>query len=345
MKNIRLIAILLGNIGCTLGWIIDKSCSSGRCSNDDTHATKSLTYPDTYFPIVTEALLSATQRASSAALFIDVDPVNPEVQQLYDYFFIPEGKDRVLCPAVLKNIEQFNGPSEDKTNPKEVIIYCDLSRYVERKEEEDGKVVVKMYDPDIDEVETKANLVAGGCGTAVSGTATAFTVTQRKAQKIQQIQICPWFMNYVASVQYQVVRTNTLKGWIYRALNLRPTLHTQGTPEARPTLVEMRRTVSHPTSGSPQRPTDKSAGWKNCVGLKENGGFNNAGESLRPSTLSLSLYESNIASLTDSIAFFGLTLEVWKQGGVMPQLDGSIRASDGPTNEKRSRMFGKVWEA
>lgn len=106
---------------------------------------------------------------------------------------------------------------------KRQIIYCDLSRYVERKEEEDGKVVVKMYDPDIDEVETKANLVAGGCGTAVSGTATAFTVTQRKAQKIQQIQICPWFMNYVASVQYQVVRTNTLKGWIYRALNLRPT--------------------------------------------------------------------------------------------------------------------------
>lgn len=146
MKNIRLIAILLGNIGCTLGWIIDKSCSSGRCSNDDTHATKSLTYPDTYFPIVTEALLSATQRASSAALFIDVDPVNPEVQQLYDYFFIPEGKDRVLCasricqkefatriiklmvgPAVLKNIEQFNGPSEDKTNPKEVVSAHHLS--------------------------------------------------------------------------------------------------------------------------------------------------------------------------------------------------------------------------
>ncbi|KAL8662818.1 MAG: hypothetical protein Q9202_004419 [Teloschistes flavicans] len=233
----------------------------------------------------------------------------------------------MVGPAVLKNIEQFNGPSEDKTNPKEVVIYCDLSRYVERKEEEDGKVVVKMYDPDIDEVETKTNLVAGGCGTAVSGTATAFTVTQRKAQKIQQIQICPWFMNYVASVQYQVVRTNTLKGWIYRALNLRPTW--LGGRTAMDALALFDHTMLHELTHTRDAGSttdvggDAAYGWKNCVGLKENGGFNNA----------------------DSIAFFGLTLEVWKQGGVMPQLDGSIRASDGPTNEKRSRMFGKVWEA
>ncbi|KAL8983862.1 MAG: hypothetical protein Q9177_004858 [Variospora cf. flavescens] len=101
-------------------------------------------------------------------------------------------------------------------NPKEVVVYCDISRYVERKDE-DGKTL--LYDPDINQAESEESLIKGGCGTPTSGAAMAFTVKQRETSKIQQIQICPWYMNYVASVEYKVARTNTLKGWFFRLLD------------------------------------------------------------------------------------------------------------------------------
>ncbi|KAL8782080.1 MAG: hypothetical protein Q9213_005721 [Squamulea squamosa] len=128
----------------------------------------------------------------------------------------------ILRSAVLQNIAQFEVPSQDKANPRDVVIYCDTSRLIERKTQEDGETVTRMYDPDIDMAEEKAHSIINECGTAISGTAMAFTVGQRRADKIQQIQICPWYMNYVASVEYGLMQTNTLKGWIARAANLVP---------------------------------------------------------------------------------------------------------------------------
>ncbi|KAL8652336.1 MAG: hypothetical protein Q9210_002735, partial [Variospora velana] len=194
--------------GSSISHVVHKAPVSNiqESQSDTTQATN--------FPIVTQALNNAMSTARAAALFLEVEPINPEVQALYDYFFIREAKDRVL--AVFKNIDQFNGPNDDKTNPKEVVVYCDLSRYVERKDD-DGKKL--LYDPDINQAESEESLIEGGCGTPTSGAAMAYTVRQRDTSKIQQIQICPWYLNYVASVEYKVVRTNTLKGWVFRLLD------------------------------------------------------------------------------------------------------------------------------
>ncbi|KAL9015519.1 MAG: hypothetical protein Q9185_007084 [Variospora sp. 1 TL-2023] len=264
--------------------------------------------------------------ARSAALFLEVEPINPEVQALYDYFFIPEAKDRVL--SVFKNIEQFNGPNDDKTNPKEVVVYCDISRYVERKDE-DGKTL--FYDPDINQAESEESLIKGGCGTPTSGAAMAYTVKQRDTSKIQQIQICPWYMNFVASVEYKVARTNTLKGWFFRLVDAVQSWW--GTRTTMDALSLFDSTMLHELThtrdaGGTEDLGAEPYGWKNCVDLKERGGFNNA----------------------DSLALFALAAEVWSQGVGMPQLDGSIRLhqqqAEGNQKEKRGGgSIGRMWRA
>ncbi|KAL8662107.1 MAG: hypothetical protein Q9202_004999 [Teloschistes flavicans] len=135
--------------------------------------------------------------------------MDPDAQKIYDYLFIPEGKSRVL--SVLQNLNQFFGPNTDKTNAADVIIYCDLSRYQKRQ---DGLI----YDPDIDQAEAEPS-ITDGCN--LLATTLAYTVTQKNPNKVQQIQICPWYLNLVATSEYQFVSqadfTTRLKGWIAKA--------------------------------------------------------------------------------------------------------------------------------
>lgn len=132
--------------------------------------------------------------------------------------------------AVLQNLNQFFSPNTDKTKAADVVrhifvtlvlpeltllqvIYCDLSRYQKR---EDGLI----YDPDIDQAEAKPG-ITDGCN--LLSTTLAYTVTQKNPRKVQQIQICPWYLNLVATSEYQFVSsadfTTRLKGWIAKAFN------------------------------------------------------------------------------------------------------------------------------
>ncbi|KAL8774171.1 MAG: hypothetical protein Q9203_004823 [Teloschistes exilis] len=213
--------------------------------------------------------------ARNAAVFLDNDPMDPDATKIYDYLFIPEGKSRVL--SVLQNLNQFFSPNTDKTNAADVVICCDLNRYEKR---EDGLI----YDPDIDQAEAKPG-ITDGCN--LLSTTLAYTVTQKNPRKVQQIQICPWYLTLVATSEYQFVSsadfTTRLKGWIAKAFNKVSTWH--GSLTTMDAIALFDHTLLHElthTRGAGAT-TDVSGGknsygWKNCVGLKDNGGTNNAGK-------------------------------------------------------------------
>ncbi|KAI4249993.1 MAG: hypothetical protein LQ352_005452 [Teloschistes flavicans] len=248
--------------------------------------------------------------------------MDPDAQKIYDYLFIPEGKSRVL--SVLQNLNQFFGPNTDKTNAADVVrrvLTAPVLRYQKRQ---DGLI----YDPDIDQAEAEPG-ITDGCN--LLATTLAYTVTQKNPNKVQQIQICPWYLNLVATSEYQFVSqadfTTRLKGWIAKAFQKISTW--QGSLTTMDALALFDHTLLHElthTRGAGAT-TDVSGGknsygWKNCVGLKEIGGFNNA----------------------DSYAFFALAIRVMSLGN-LPQLDGTVSPVGGNTNKKRSELPWKFWRA
>ncbi|KAL8708941.1 MAG: hypothetical protein Q9220_006273 [cf. Caloplaca sp. 1 TL-2023] len=144
--------------------------------------------------------------ARNAANFLSNDPIDPDIQKIYDLLFTEDKKSTVLCrEAVLQYVQNYATMHDDKTNAQEIIIYCDFSRYVTRA---DGRV----YDPDIDSVEKTAGdfdkTAKEKCDDGL-----AFVVNPISA-RIQQIQICPWYVKYMAAAKFKTTKLATLKtGW------------------------------------------------------------------------------------------------------------------------------------
>ncbi|KAL8691063.1 MAG: hypothetical protein Q9218_003625 [Villophora microphyllina] len=271
-------------------------------SGTDQQCKLPLIFAEQNLKILTLGLVSAFDMAREAATFLEVDPIDPDAQKMYDYLFIPEAKTRVL--SVLQNVGKFFDPNTDKTNAADVVIYCDLGRYQKR---EDGL----LYDPDINQAEAKPG-ITDGC--RLLDTTLAYTVTQKNPNKVQQIQICPWYLNMVATQEYQFASTadftTRLKGWIAKAFNKIQTW--RGSLTTMDALALFDHTLLHELTHT------RGAGATTDV----SGGSNSY----------------------DSMAFFALAIKIMARGN-LPQLDGTVSMVGGNTNKKRSDSSWKFWRA